>query len=152
MRSATPRRTASRRAAENGEIPAGICHSITRGVLALALALVLALAFAACGDDSEPAEPDAQPVGEEVGGSVAPLAQCRDWNRGTEAEKLATIEEIRSQINLEDSGVEAPSLSDDEAMSVFDNACAERFAAGFRLYVLYARAAAFAPLARDVAE
>jgi hypothetical protein len=123
--------------------------AIAKGLAALAIAAALALG--ACGGDSETDEPAAQPLGEEIAGSVAPLAQCRDWNRGSEAEKLATIEEIRSQVNLEDSGVDAPPLSDAEAMSVFENACAAPFAAGFRLYVLYARAAGFAPLARGVA-
>jgi hypothetical protein len=118
---------------------------------ALAAALVLAaFALGACADeaaDSTAAE-SADPLGREAAGSVAPLVQCRDWNRGSEAEKLATIEEIRGQINLESSGVQAPPLSDDEAMQLFENACAESFADGFRLYVLYARAAGFAPLTR----
>jgi hypothetical protein len=105
------------------------------------------LALAACGGSDDDSG-DAEPLGREAAGSVAPLAQCRDWNRGTDEEKLATIAEIRNQVNLESSGVEAPPLSDEEAMQVFDNACAESFARGFRLYVLYARAAGFAPLTR----
>lgn len=105
------------------------------------------LATAGCGSDG--AEEPAKPVGDVLAGSVAPLAQCRDWNGGSEDSKLATIADIRSQINLEDSGVEAPPLSDDEAMQMFDSACSNDFADGFRLYVLYARAAAFAPLTRE---
>lgn len=96
------------------------------------------------GDDTATAEP----LGEETAGSVAQLAQCRDWNRGGEAEKLATIEDIRSQVSLQDSGFEAPPLSDDEAMKLFDNACAASYAQGFRLYILYARGASTAPLVR----
>ena len=42
-------------------------------------------------------------------------------------------------------------LSDSEAMEVFENGCDEPYAAGFRLHVLYARAAAFKPL-REIAE
>ncbi len=116
-----------------------------------AAALVAAaLAVGACGDESggSATTTAAEPLGQEAAGSVAPLAQCRDWNRGNEAEKLATIEEIRRQVNLESSGVEAPPLSDQEAMELFENACGESFAQGFRLYVLYARAAGFAPLTR----
>ena len=111
-------------------------------------ACVLALGLAACGEESSPEAAGAEGVGPEKAGSVAPLAQCRHWNRGTEEEKLATIEDVRSQINLEDAPVETPPLSDEEAFEVFENACAAEFADGFRLYKLYANAAAFAPLTR----
>jgi hypothetical protein len=114
---------------------------------AFAVAGALAIALAGCGDDGDGGE--AKPLGPVQAGSVAPQAQCRDWVKGTEEEKLATIEDIRSQINLESGTVEAPALSDEEAMGVFNNACANDFAQGFRLYVLYARAAGFAPLLRD---
>lgn len=110
---------------------------------------VAALLVAGCGDEAEPA---AEPLGKQVGGSVAQLAQCRDWNGGTEAEQLATIADIRAQVNREDSGVTAPPLTDEEALEVFDGACSEEFADGFRLYVLYARAAGFAPLLREIEE
>ena len=35
-------------------------------------------------------------------------------------------------------------------MTVFDNTCEPSWAQGFRLYKLYARAVAFAPLARQL--
>ena len=111
---------------------------------ALAAALV---AMPACGD--EDGEPAAEPLGQKKAGSVAPLVQCRDWNTGSDEEQLATIADIRSQINLEDGTVKAPPLSDAEARQVFDSACANEFAQTFRLYVIYARAAAFAPLTRE---
>lgn len=113
-----------------------------------ALAAV-ALAVVACGDPNGGGEPAAKGVGQEKAGSVAPLAHCRDWNSGTEAEQQATIEDIRSQINLEGGTVRAPPLSDEEAREVFDSACSNEFAGTFRLYVLYSRAAAFAPLTRE---
>jgi hypothetical protein len=119
----------------------------TRRTLAGAVA-ALAVGLLACGGSDDESGTEAEPLGREAAGSVAPLAQCRDWNRGTEEEQLATIAEIRNQVNLESSAVEAPPLSDEEATEVFDNACAEGFARGFRLYVLYARAAGFAPLTR----
>ncbi len=128
-----------------------------------ALLLVLVAGVAAvsgCGSGDETAsttQPDDEvvdvsgtdPLGEETAGSVAQLAQCRDWNSGTEAEKLATIEDIRSQVNNQDTGIEAPALSDDEAMEVFNASCKPSYAAGFRLYLIYARAAGVAPLLRD---
>ena len=111
-----------------------------------------ALALAGCGaDDGGGASPAGEPVGQEVAGSVAAFAQCRDWTGASEADKLATIEEIRSQVNRKDAGVSASELSDEDAMDVFEHGCAEPYADGFRLHVMYARAAAFQPL-RDIAE
>lgn len=89
-------------------------------------------------------------VGENLAGSVAPLVECRDWNGATEEEKLATIEDVRSQVSRQDVGIDAPVLSDEEALEIFDNTCEPAFAQGFRLYKLYARAVAFAPLARQL--
>ena len=92
---------------------------------------------------------EAEALGEKTAGSVAQLAQCRDWNRGNRAEKLATIDDIRNQVNRPDSGFAAPPLSDAEAMELFDSACKASYAQGFRLYILYARGAATAPLVRE---
>ena len=128
---------------------------LARGPLAGGLlALTAALALAGCGGDASGENTDAdgaEPVGQELGGSVAHLAQCSDWVGATEAEKLATIEEIRSQVNREDAGVSASALSDAEAMEVFENGCDEPAASSFRLHVMYGRAAAFQPL-KDIAE
>jgi hypothetical protein len=118
-----------------------------RHTLAPALA-VAALMAAACGADPEPAE-KAKPVGDVLVGSVAPLAQCADWRAGTRAERLATIDDIREQVNLQDSAVKTPELSDKVAYRVLDTTCRKPFAAGFRLYKLYARAAGFAAFAED---
>lgn len=123
----------------------------------LLVSAVAVLLTASCNSESEQAGAPAartevtvgEPLGEETAGSVAQLAQCRDWNRGTRADKLATIEDIRAQVNRSDSGFEAPPLSNAEAMDLFDNACAAAYAQGFRLYILYARGASAAPLARD---
>jgi hypothetical protein len=113
-------------------------------------ALACLLALGACGDDTD-SEDSAEPVGQELGGSVAQLVQCRDWVAASDEQKLATIADIRSQVNREDAGVTASELTDEEAMEVFDNGCDEPAAAGYRLHVMYARAAAFKPL-REIAE
>ena len=57
-----------------------------------------------------------------------PLAQCRDWPPATGRERMATIYDIRSQINLEDGTVEIPALTDDEAYELFQSACSNDFA------------------------
>jgi len=118
----------------------------TRGAGALAVAAALALT--ACGSDPKPAA-ESKPVGEMLVGSVAQMAQCSDWNEGTRTQRVATIHDIRQQINLKDSAVQTPELSDEAAYEVLDNTCRRDFAGSFRLYKLYARAASFAPFAED---
>lgn len=132
--------------------------------LAAVVAVALALG-AGCGGD--PAEPEAQaaeregevidisgtePVGEMTAGSVASLVECRDWNGASKEEQLATLADVRSQINLEDSGISAPALTDEEALEFFDSSCEPAWAQGFRLYKLYARAAGFVELKRAIDE
>jgi hypothetical protein len=112
-------------------------------------AVALALLVPGCGSGEDDDSGDA--VGQELGGSVAQLAQCSDWAGATEEQRLATIEDIRSHVNQEDSGVTASVLTDEEAVEVFDRGCERPAAGSFRLYVMYARAAAFKPL-REVAE
>ena len=121
-------------------------HAVAAAVCATAAAALLG-----CGDSSdfrEDAGPAPRPLGKQLGGSVAPLAECGDWKGGARDRKFATIADIRSQVNRTDTGITSPPLSDAEAMALFDNACAPAYAASFRLYVLYARAAGYAPLRR----
>lgn len=89
-----------------------------------------------------------EPVGEVLAGSVAPLVTCQDWNGADEAERLATIADVRAQVNRRDDGLTEPELTDEEASEVFDGACRPDYAFGFRLYKLYARAAGFVTLDR----
>ncbi|HEX6116645.1 MAG TPA: hypothetical protein VFY99_06055 [Solirubrobacterales bacterium] len=121
--------------------------------------------MAGCGGEEPSQAPQAQdrsdepidvsgtdPVGQMIGGSVAPLAMCSDWNGGSEPERLATIDEIRTQLGAQDSGISAPELTDEEAGEMFDNACKPSWAAGFRLYKLYARGVGFVELKREIEE
>ncbi|HEX3279338.1 MAG TPA: right-handed parallel beta-helix repeat-containing protein [Thermoleophilaceae bacterium] len=85
-----------------------------------------------------------QPVGEMLAGSVAPMATCADWNAGSDDRRLATIHDVRQQINLRDNVVRTAALSDDAAYRIFKDTCRHDYAAGFRLYKLYARASSFA--------
>ena len=111
----------------------------------LVIIVALALGPAACGGDSEPET--AQPLGDELVGSVAQLAQCSDWLAGGRAERLATVDDVREQINLEDGTGETPELSDDAAYGLFERTCANDYAQTFRLYKIYARATSFASFA-----
>lgn len=115
-----------------------------RSTLAL-LAAVAAGALSGCGEESSAGAGAGEPVG--VGqvraGSVAALAQCSDWIEGTEQQRIATIADVRAQLNQANSSGPTPDLTDEEAYDLFERACAEDYAIGFRLYKLYARAAAF---------
>ena len=119
---------------------------------AVTAALLLSLMLAACsGDESDGGSGSkAKPLGQDLAGSVAHLAQCKDWVGGARDRKLATIGDIRAQVSRRDTGIQAPPLSDKEALGLFDRACSNGFARSFRLYVLYARAAGFAPLTRGI--
>jgi hypothetical protein len=116
-----------------------------RGAFGAAL-IVAALGLGACG---ETAQKESEPLGAKLGGSVAQLANCSDWAGGARESKLATIADIRNQVNRDDTGVDSPPLSDDEAMRLFDRECGRPYARSFRLYVIYARAAGWAPLLRN---
>lgn len=130
---------------------------------AVAAALLLLVALVGCGsdDDGATAERDArpdgvvdisgtEPVGQLVAGSVAAMVTCRDWQGADGGERLATIDDIRRQLAPQDSGIELPELTDEEAAEVFDNACKIEAAGGFRLYKLYAQAAGFVTLKRAI--
>ena len=114
-------------------------------------ALLAALLLASCGGDSseDPAAKKAKPVGQVLVGSVAAMAQCKDWNAGSRPERIATIEDIREQVNLKDGTVETPALTDNQAYRVLEGICSRPYASTFRLYKLYARADSFAPFAED---
>ena len=107
----------------------------------LAASVVIA-ALAGCGDDDEPA----QPVGEKTAGSVVQFADCRDWRRGTVAEREATIDALRGQLTPERSKTAASPLSDERAYAVFQEACSPEWADSLRLYKLYVKVQGFEPL------
>ena len=119
---------------------------------ALSLALALALAVTAgCGDEQEAGQEgsDVEGVGIVRAGSTAQFASCRDWRNGNDADRYATIEDIRGQLTPQDSETAASDLSDEAAYELFENSCANDWAASLRLYKLYARAQAFAGLTGD---
>lgn len=109
------------------------------------LVVAAAAALSACGGTASGDEA-VSGVGQERAGSVAALAQCSDWNAGSEAERQATIADIQAQLNQSGADGPTPSLPVDEAYALFERACANEYAAGFRLYKVYARGAAFSRL------
>ena len=116
-----------------------------RGLAATALA---AVAAAGCGsdDDAQSSAAAAKPLGQESAGASVQFAECSDWKKGTHAERVATIEQLRSHLTPGRSKTAASPLSDQRAYEVFQRACAPEYASSFRLYKLYVRAQGFAPL------
>ena len=118
-----------------------------------ALLLAAAACLAGCGqakssDDQTRSDTTVpiEGVGESIGGSVAPLAQCRDWRAGTVEERMATIEDIRGQLTPQTSANEGSGLPDQEAYDLFQRVCARQYASAFRLYKVYTQRAGFEPL------
>jgi hypothetical protein len=111
----------------------------------VAVALAAAATTVGCGDQEEsPAR--AKPVGKPSAGSVVQFADCGDWRRGTSAERVATIEELRGQLTPQTSRTAASPLPDQRAYEILDRACRFETAESLRLYKLYVRAQGFAPL------
>ena len=79
-----------------------------------------------------------------VGGLSSPSAAT--GTSGTKAERLATIADIRAQVNQAGADGPTPDLTDGDAYALFERACANDYALGFRLYKLYLRAASFGAL------
>jgi hypothetical protein len=118
----------------------------------LAPLLAGAILLAGCGGgDKEPAGPvpaRSQSVGKPTAGSVVQFADCSDWNRGTRAEREATVRELRDQLTQQGERSNASPLSDERAYRVIQKTCtATDYAGSLRLYKLYARVQGFAPLA-----
>lgn len=116
----------------------------------LALVSVLAagaLALGGCGSsgDASAGEPteagEITGVGRVVGGSTAQFADCKAWRRGTEEERYATIVDIR--------GGTSSDLPDEAAYAIFEKVCEASFSDSLRLYKLYDRALAFAPITSE---
>jgi hypothetical protein len=120
-----------------------------------AVALIAAaLLLGACGaEDKSGGDPDAvKGVGLVVADSTAQFANCADWRRGTVAQRYATIADIRGQLTPQTLDSEASDLSDRSAYRIFQSSCATDGADQLRLYKIYARAQAFAPLRGDAGD
>jgi hypothetical protein len=112
-----------------------------------ALVLIVALLMAGCGGGDKE---QVKGVGEVRANSTAQFADCHDWRKGTVEQRYATIRDIRIQLDPQTPNTTQVELPDKTAYQIFQKTCAASFAATLRLYKLYARAQAYAPL-RDSA-
>ena len=118
--------------------------------------LLTAAMLAACGGGSDEAS-RARTETTRVGGlglvragSTAQFADCAGWRRGTVEQRRVTIMSIRDQLTPQRSVTAESALSDDAAYRMFDKTCSSGVADSLRLYKIYARAQAFAPLASSI--
>jgi hypothetical protein len=117
----------------------------TRTVLALICCIGL---LGGCGGSDNtstskelPAELKAPPV------ASVRTADCRDWKKGTVAQRRSTVIALRKfaggPVGSSEQLQNGPVLDDNRAYKVFQSYCKNYFARGFKLYKLYERAAAF---------
>ena len=121
----------------------GVSMPHARRLAAPLLPAVAALLVAGCGGETS------QGPSDDVGPALAApinLADCRDWNAATPDERIGTIDQIQNFVGGPAPGTGSGTgtvLDDDRAYDLFETACANEYARGFRLYKLYSRAAAF---------
>lgn len=115
-----------------------------RASLATALAAAgLALAGCSAGGSGTTPPPG---VGSDRIGTPVRLADCTDWQKATLRQRFGTVREIKAIAGGPTGTVKdqyGNTLPDDKAVKLFDRACKQTFARGFKLYKLYNRAAAF---------
>jgi hypothetical protein len=107
------------------------------------VSLVVAGLIAGCGGD-EASTPEVPGQSGEIA-LTAREADCADWNEATVDERGTLIDALEQAEGAPTTGGSPAVLSEDQALDLFDNYCSESFAGAFKLYKLYARAAAFQP-------
>ncbi len=101
------------------------------------LLVLLAVALAGCGSDSH-APKDAEALSTPVR-----LARCVDWRRSPPSARRRAVRELRAFAGgpVGEGSLHGASLDDRVAYRVLDDYCSNGFAAQFKLYKLYTRAA-----------
>lgn len=115
-----------------------------------ALVFIVVVLLAGCGGGDDGGGGKVKGVGIVRANSTAQFANCRDWRKGTVEQRYATIKDIRIQLAPQSTKAAGSDFSDKDAYRIFQKTCAANFSDSLRLYKLYARAQAYAPL-RDSA-
>ena len=103
------------------------------------------LALAGCGG-SDSDDEDKQPAAT-LDPTAVRLVDCGDWqaaDEGRRDEMVAALRRFAGGPSGSPAG-HGTTLEDADAHQLFDSRCAPQYAAQFKLYKLYTRAAAFAP-------
>jgi hypothetical protein len=118
-----------------------------RRLIIAGLAPLVAAAVMGCGSEGNTPVAQQGPI---IGGSIE-LADCHDWEQASTELRLSTLRQLKDFAGGAISGGSATApagrgavLDDKKAYDLLNGACGQDFAAGFKLYKLYERAAAFA--------
>ena len=116
-------------------------------LLAAVAGMAASATLAACGGSDDPGEAPVEQGGPTIGVPIQ-LASCEDWEGATVEERLGTIAQIENFAGgpVGTGELRGQTLDRDRAYDLMESFCGEDFARGFRLYKLYTRAAAFAPI------
>lgn len=119
-------------------------------LLAAVAGMAAAATLAACGGGDDPGEAPVEQGGPTIGVPIQ-LASCEDWEGATVEERLGTIAQIENFAGgpVGTGELHGATLDRDQAYDVIESFCGPEYARGFRLYKLYTRAAAFAPVADE---
>jgi hypothetical protein len=118
-----------------------VVHHAARAAVAAALS---ALALSACGGGDSAAGQADLGGGPRIGAPTQ-LVKCAHWQKADVRERYGTIELLRDFAGgpTGSPGGHGATIEDDEAYDLFERWCGRSYAAGFKLYKLYTRAAAF---------
>ena len=118
---------------------ARLCIAVAAGLITAALG--------GCGGGSG-TQPQVD-VGPNVGNPIN-LADCHDWNQANTEQRLGTLKQLKDFASGPVVGNNASTpagrgavLDDKKAYELLTAACEHQFATGFKLYLLYQRAASF---------
>jgi hypothetical protein len=118
---------------------------VRRALLAAAVAACGVVPGAGCGDASDSSAPGSSALGSPELQTSARQTDCMDWNNASAEERQVMIDSIAEFESGEPTGTEGRFLATEQAYDLFERACEPEYAGAFKLYKIYARAAAFQP-------
>ena len=98
-----------------------------------------------CGDANDSSGPDSSALGSSDVQTTVREADCTDWDDASVEERRVIVESITEFEGGAPTGTQGRTLPEDEAYDLFERLCEQEYASAFKLYKIYARAAAFQP-------
>ena len=108
--------------------------------------MAVTLLLAGCGGGDGSARESAEGAGPGIGGTPIRVATCTDWQKADASQRLTVVRQLKNILGgpVGSSALKrGRTLDDRRAYEYFQETCPKAHARGFKLYKLYARAAAF---------